>query len=582
MRKVISNDQKTCVGCNRCIRVCPIEDANIAVVDHEGHITVQVDNEHCIACGACIAACQHGSRYYEDDTENFFADLRRGVKISMFAAPAFKTNFPQGQRILTWLRSLGVEKIYDVSLGADICTWAHIRYLQQHSDKNLISQPCPAIVNYILKHCPELIGNLSPVHSPMLCTAIYMRRYEGVTSKIAAISPCVSKAHEFEATGLVDYNVTLNNLYKYMEDQKVMLPHEQSDFDHYASGLGFLYPMPGGLKENVEHYLGKAVRIDKSEGQQAVYKALNEYVDQPKSNLPSLFDVLNCPEGCNQGTGCLQHNRSLFEMHATLDNARQEALADQDYLERLYTHFDETLRLEDFLRVYTSLPVYKVQITAQDIEESFLKLGKTDELSRTYDCSACGSNSCLEMAQKIAKGVNTPLNCLDKAHKDIRLEHENAIKGQAANIEEFNSILADTTKAKEMMEEIVTTMKRVTASIDDYNKMTADIDKIAMQINIISLNASIEAARAGQSGKSFAVVAEEIRSLANSSKVSVRNSETTSENATAAIKAINEMVLQTRDRINNSYENVAQIFENTSRLVKKGEGNEILNRKSLG
>ena len=567
MKKIISNDPGKCVGCNRCIRFCPIEEANIAIEDGE-NIIVKVDNDKCIACGACITACKHDSRNYEDDTEQFFADLQRGVKISVFSAPAIKTNFPQWQRILTWFRLLGVEKIYDVSLGADICSWGHIRYIQHNPSKNLITQPCPAIVNYILKHRQGLTSHLSPVQSPMLCTAIYMRKYEGINTRIAAISPCIAKTHEFEATGLVDYNVTLYGLQKYMENLSPSLPAEASGFDHYDSGLGFLYPMPGGLKENVEHYLGKCLRIDRSEGQQTVYRSLDEYAEQLTQNLPTVFDVLNCSEGCNMGTGCIPNDRSIFEKQATLNNALQTVLADREYLEQLYERFDNTLRLEDFLRSYVPEPIRKHSVSDQDIENAFMRLGKTDELSRNYDCGACGSDSCLGMARKIVKGVNTPHNCLDKAQKDIRAKHTTAMEMQNSNMKDFDAILSDTQEVKAIMEEILTTMERVTASIDDYNQMTADIEKIALQINIISINASIEAAQAGQHGKSFAVVAEEIRKLANSSKDSVKKSETASQNATSAITAIGDMVRRMSSSINDSYENVQDIFENTAKLVE--------------
>ncbi|MCL1790030.1 MAG: 4Fe-4S binding protein [Peptococcaceae bacterium] len=304
MRKVITNDLSKCVGCNRCVRVCPIDEANITR-DLDGKITVEVDNSKCIACGACLVACRHGSRYYEDDTERFFADLRKGIPISVIAAPATKANVDEWGRMLTWLRSVGVQKIYDVSLGADICTWAHIRYIQQNGPKPMITQPCPAIVNYIQMHRPELVKYLSPIHSPMLCTALFMRQYEKVQTKIAALSPCVAKSYEFESTKMIDYNVTLNTLSKYIQDHHIVLSGKPSGFDNYESGLGSLYAMPGGLKENVEHYLGKSVRVDKAEGP-GIYHVLDEYAEQPLANLPVIFDVLNCQEGCNMGTGCVK------------------------------------------------------------------------------------------------------------------------------------------------------------------------------------------------------------------------------------------------------------------------------------
>lgn len=570
VRNIITNDPDKCVGCNRCIRVCPLEEANIAQ-ELDSKIIVKIDNDKCIACGACIAACPHESRSYEDDTARFFQDLENGVQISLFAAPALKTNFSHWGRILTWLRNLGVAKIFDVSLGADICTWAHIRYIQKNAGKQLISQPCPAIVNYILKHRTSLIPHLSPVHSPMLCTAVYMHTYEDVNTKIAALSPCIAKTHEFDATGLVDYNVTLYSLYRYLEDNYVRLPNEESGFDHYDSGLGFLYPMPGGLKENVEHYLGKSLRIDKSEGQQVVYHALDQYAEQPLDNLPVIFDVLNCGEGCNHGTGCLYKNKSVFEVYTILDKARNRTVADDglEYLEELYDYFDKTLGLEDFLRSYTPLPVKHIPITEHEIEEAFLNLGKQDEVSRNFNCGACGSQSCLEMAKKIAKGVNTPLNCLDKAHKDIRREHNELLEIQSSNIQNLDTILTDTLKIKVIMEEIVSKMTNVMASIQDFDKMASDIEKISMQINIISLNASIEAVRAGQFGRAFGVVAEEIRNLANSSKASVENSENASVNATNAINAINQMILQISGSINDTYADIMLISNNTLKAVEK-------------
>ena len=64
-----------------------------------------------------------------------------------------------------------------VSYGADICTWAYINYIQKHNFLGGISQPCPAVVGYIEKYVPELIPKLMPVQSPMMCSAIYVKKY---------------------------------------------------------------------------------------------------------------------------------------------------------------------------------------------------------------------------------------------------------------------------------------------------------------------------------------------------------------------------------------------------------------------
>jgi iron only hydrogenase large subunit-like protein len=534
-----------------------------------GRIIVRIDEMKCIACSACQHACHHGSRYYEDDTLRFFSDLRGGAQISLFMAPAMRTNFRDWGRMLTWLRNCGVDKIYDVSLGADICTWAHIRYIQKNNPPPIISQPCPAIVNYVLMYKNELLKHLSPVHSPMLCTAVYMRRYEGVTSKIAALSPCVAKTHEFEATGLVNYNVTYKHLYEYMVNNRVSLPHETSGFDHFDAGLGSLYPMPGGLKECVEHYIGKTLRIDKSEGTSAVYKALDEYAKQPASKLPVLFDVLNCAEGCNAGTGC-SHNVGAFDINATMDNVRQTVIDSEEgkrHLDELFEVFDENLRIEDFIRKYNPSPVKKIYAPREKIEETYRALGKNDETTRKFDCGACGNDSCQDLVERIAKGIDISKNCTEFVYMEMAREHENVIN----ILGNFEAILKDTGQIKELTDGIVEKVRTINKAIATNAAMVKDIEKIATQVKLIAINASIEAARAGEHGKAFAVVAEEIRTLAQNSNDSAQKTKDVSSMANEAILSVNEMIEKIGENVNSFYTDITAISETTKKVLGKNE-----------
>lgn len=73
---VFTNDN--CIGCNKCISVCPVIVANRAVKMENGEQRIEVDGDKCIACGACFDACEHHAREFVDDTEEFFAALARG------------------------------------------------------------------------------------------------------------------------------------------------------------------------------------------------------------------------------------------------------------------------------------------------------------------------------------------------------------------------------------------------------------------------------------------------------------------------------------------------------------------------
>jgi ferredoxin len=579
MRNVINNNLDSCVGCNRCIKVCPIEEANI-VYEEKGKVKVKIDYSKCVACGNCLVACHHNSRLYEDDTERFFKDLKAGLSISIFAGPALKSNFEEYGRLFTWLRSMGVRSIYDVSLGADICTWAHIRYIQKNGPKPIISQPCPAIVNYILIHRNDILKYLSPVHSPMLCTAVYMHKYEKVRTKIAALSPCIAKTYEFEATNLVEYNVTFKKLHEYMEKNNIALPPEATGFDNYEAALGSLYPMPGGLKESVEHYMGKSLRIDKSEGSE-VYKDLDEYLEcsqKSVASLPVLFDVLNCAHGCNLGTGCVK-DMDIFKVNVKMDKLRQDAIKKENFeytTNDLFKKFDNTLQLEDFIRTYVPATVHSINVTQEQINEAFIKLGKLDEKSRIFSCGACGNNTCYEMAVQVAKGVNIPNNCVEKVREDVKKEHKDISDISRESLDSFDTILGETARIKEMIEGMTSSVGDITDAIISYDRMIMDIERISEKVNIISLNASVEAAKAGQHGLAFGVVAKEIRSLAQSSANSAAITKMVSQKANQAVKVMNESMTTIDKNVKSSYGKISTVSEKTKKALKANEHDSFL------
>lgn len=110
---IINVDIDKCVGCNACVRACPVGDANIARMDAEGKLKIMIDDEKCIKCGACIRACSHSARSYIDDTQRFLQDLANGQEIALIAAPSIKIAFDGNWRhALQWLSNHGIKKIY--------------------------------------------------------------------------------------------------------------------------------------------------------------------------------------------------------------------------------------------------------------------------------------------------------------------------------------------------------------------------------------------------------------------------------------------------------------------------------------
>jgi iron only hydrogenase large subunit-like protein len=406
--KIFTNDN--CVGCNRCVAKCPCEEANVAKLEN-GKNKVYVDETKCIACGECLRSCTHDARDYSDDTERFFADLSAGQKISLIVAPALRSNIAEYANLLGYLKQKGVNALYDASFGADICTWAYLQYITKTKQTGLISQPCPAIVNYIECYVPELLGRLAPIQSPAMCTAIYMKKYKNIGGAYAFLSPCVAKRNEFNdinTGGLVSYNVTFKKLLAHLEKNNIdFTKSAPAGYDNEAHGLGSVYSSPGGLKANVEKYAPNNWVYQK-EGQPHVSEFLHEYVKE-KGDTPFLVDVLSCEGGCNIGTGgCRKEDEGYAASKAMFNVQKQVAQGKTDLAK-----FDKELNLSDFKRAYTPKKITQVFVDRYELEQSFTAMLKPRAEDRITDCRACGYVCCQKMAVAVAKGVNHVENCVD-------------------------------------------------------------------------------------------------------------------------------------------------------------------------
>lgn len=113
------------------------------------------------------------------------------------------------------------------------------------------------------------------------------------------------------------------------------------------------------------------------------------------------------------------------------------------------------------------------------------------------------------------------------------------------------------------MEAMKGAMGEIKAASDEISKIIRTIDEIAFQTNILALNAAVEAARAGEAGAGFAVVAEEVRSLAQRAAQAAR--ESSGKIAGSVAKTANGVALC--EKVGRSLSEIAEVVHNLDSLV---------------
>lgn len=116
------------------------------------------------------------------------------------------------------------------------------------------------------------------------------------------------------------------------------------------------------------------------------------------------------------------------------------------------------------------------------------------------------------------------------------------------------------------MEAMMNAMNRISETSEKIGRIIEEIEDIASQTNLLSLNASIEAARAGDAGRGFAVVADQIRNLAEQSAKSAVNSKELIESAIFEVKAGNTNAVKASDSLREVVAGVRMVADSANRM----------------
>jgi methyl-accepting chemotaxis protein len=145
-------------------------------------------------------------------------------------------------------------------------------------------------------------------------------------------------------------------------------------------------------------------------------------------------------------------------------------------------------------------------------------------------------------------------------------------------LEQVELLTEKSSQTKVSTSEVDRIVKEVESRMEDINTILATISSITDQTNLLSLNASIESARAGEHGRGFAVVANEVRKLAEQSKASaieikelVDNIKSVVKQAVVAMEQAQNVVGEQEVVVNETKVIFSEIIESIKEMVTKSD-----------
>ncbi|MCX6549587.1 MAG: ATP-binding protein [Acidobacteria bacterium] len=411
---LVSTIGERCRVCYQCVRECPAKAIRIA--DHKA----QVLPERCIGCGVCVKVCTQDAKTVLSAVEAVEELLAGPTPVAAILAPSFPAEFIRYDymAVVGGLRELGFASVHEVAFGAELVAMQYRRLVAADSGKLWIATTCPAVVGYVRRYAPDLVGALAPIVSPMIAMARLLRAQHDGPLNVVFVGPCIAKKREAvsaDVAGEVDEALT------FAEFRRLLAAHEvdldtavPSEFDPPHARGGGLFPISGGMLQVA------GIQEDLVTGHVMVGEGPAEFAQAIKEAETGimethLLELLFC-KGCTMGPG-MSSDLPHFGRRARVSQFVRRRIASVDAGQ--WTEHHRRWSDLDLARAYSPQDLRLPVPSPEELGRILGRLGKSDPRME-LNCGACGYSSCRDLASAIYVGLAEPAMCLPFSIEQLR------------------------------------------------------------------------------------------------------------------------------------------------------------------
>ncbi|MCQ2517196.1 MAG: 4Fe-4S dicluster domain-containing protein [Lachnospiraceae bacterium] len=395
--------ENQCKGCTNCIKHCPTQ----AIRVRNGKAVIST--EKCIDCGECIRICPHHAK----KAKRGFIDAINNYDYSVaLPAPALygQVNHLEDVNILlTALKAMGFDDVYEVSAAAEIISRESREYITSHREKwPIISTACPTVVRLIQVRYPDLMDNLLPLITPAELAARQARaravERTGLPPErigIFFISPCPSKVTAAKSPigykhSDIDCVLAIKDLYPILVSTMGEVADHPEDLA-ISGKIGISWGITGGEAGGLlsDAYVA-------ADGIENIIRVLEDLEDDKFSSDLEFIELNACNGGCVGGVMTVENPFAA--------KAKMQAL--RKYMPVSATHNVKTYPYDaEWTDNVEYMPVFEL---ADNLKDSMAKMSEIEALCKELpglDCGCCGAPTCRALAEDVTRGVAKKSDC---------------------------------------------------------------------------------------------------------------------------------------------------------------------------